>query len=145
MKKFWLIALFLLGSTLRADIKWPQLDVSDSAISYSSGFFMASLYDLAFDTATTNEQKASGDNFFGPQPYYWQQTADDYGGHTNGYWKVPSPFGQYWKYWVWKMGLSMAAGAVWDLHVADRDNAAVGFSNIGMGALGGLTSVVIHF
>ena len=143
MRKILLIAMFFMGSALKADIQWPQVNVSDATISYGSGFLMASLYDLAFDATANYKDYSNWDNSFagqmGPQPQYDLQSDRD------GYWKVPSPFGRYWRYWAWKMGLSMAAGAVWELHVADRDNKPVGLGNIGMGALGGLSSVVIHF
>lgn len=134
-KAIFLVSLLLLTVSAKSEIVRSEININDATISYSSGFLMASLYDLAVDSLPYNSPVFET---LGPQPFYFQQNKD-------GYWSIPSPFGEYKRYWAWKLGLSTLTGFVWELHSADRDNRQISFENIGWGALGGLTSVVIHF
>ncbi len=45
-KTLLLISLLLLTSQVRSEIKWPQVNVSDAAISAGSGFALATMYDI---------------------------------------------------------------------------------------------------
>jgi hypothetical protein len=104
----------------RSEIIWPQVNgnYSDAAISVGSGFALGYMYDVGMQVASMD---ASVDRSINFKSKRW-------------YWSV-----------LWKAGLGAAAGMVMDLRAADRANSEIGLTNTGWGAIGGLTSVVIHF
>jgi hypothetical protein len=127
MKTLMLI-LCLMASRSNAEIQWPEINVSDATISYIGGYCMASLYDLY--------QISSGKE---------RDIHKTRRGYEIAAYAIPWPLGEEVPYVWWKLGLGAATGLAMELRAADRENRQFGWGNIGWGALGGLTCMVIHF
>jgi hypothetical protein len=128
MIKALIVSLLLTASTAKADIQWPQINPSDAVISYSGGVGLAALYDVYQISTGANRdiwKTRRGYELAGPF--------------------IPFPIGEEIPYVSWKLGLGSLAGLAVELRAADRENRQLQWGNIGLGALGGLTSMVIHF
>lgn len=122
------VSLFLLTSQVKADIVWPEIQTSDAAISYAGGIGLAAMYDV-YQIST------------GADRDIWKTRR----GYELAAFAIPWPVGEEIPYVSWKLGLGSLAGLAMELRAADRDNRQLQWGNIGLGALGGLTSMVIHF
>ncbi len=127
-KMLFFVSLFLLTTQAKSEIVWPDVNVSDASISYSGGYLMASLYDV-YQISTHKDRDIHKERR----------------GYELAAYVIPIPIGGEVPYVEWKLGLGALAGLMMETHAADRDNRQLNFGNIGWGALGGLTNIIIHF
>jgi hypothetical protein len=113
---------------VKADIVWPEIKPSDAAISLTGGYLMASMYDV-YQIST------------GADRDIWKTRR----GYELAAFAIPWPIGEEIPYVSWKLGLGALAGLAVEVHAADRENRQLSFGNVGLGALGGLCNMVIHF